>query len=82
MIFLGILLYSKKKVTNQAVFFLSNFISTNRMICITEQRLGLVISSLDFGLFILCPDCGSSCCSVVHIIRFVEIKFERKNTAW
>ena len=28
----------KEKVTYQAVFFLSNFISTNRMICITEQR--------------------------------------------
>ena len=31
-------IYSKKKVTYQAVFFLSNFISTNRIICITEQH--------------------------------------------
>ena len=46
------------------------------------MELGLVISNLDFGLFILCPDSGSSCCSVIHIIRFVEIKFERKSTAW
>ena len=30
--------YSKKKVTYQAVFLLSNFISTNRVICITEQH--------------------------------------------
>ena len=46
------------------------------------MELGLMISNLDLGLFILCPDCRSSCCLVIHIIRFVEMKFERKNTAW
>ena len=75
-------IYSKKKVTYQAVFFLSNFISTNRMICITEQeelpQSGHKINNPKSKLEITRP----SCCSVKHIIRFVEIKFERKNTSW
>ena len=43
------------------------------------MQMGLMISNLDFWLFILCPDCGSSCCLIIHIIQFVEIRFTRKN---
>ena len=72
----------KEKSNLPGSIFPFKFISTNRMICITKQhelpQSGHKINNPKSKFEITRP----SCCSVIHIIRFVEIKIESKNTAW